>query len=641
MCAMLPRPLEMFLWLFFLGNVISAPDDDFFGIIQEGELALSDDKYIKYIVPGYLSQNSAKHLNLDLKDLVSEGNEHYKILQEHIESGHAMKGLTFNLYDDNMRETAITLFRLLKNVTDDNVPLIKDWATKNINKDIVDYALRLLSLYKDVDYDFKNNPPFISKPNYFVNSETINKALKLKISNGKFEEREGFINQYSREENIVTLKSNNSGWNFEDLCQQRLNYFREDIGLNSYYYGIHLMYPFWMSNDELSDLDPRFAENYYFIHKQLLARLNLEYEHEQYPSYSPIEKCLDNFLPYLVHDNGVSFPARLKHNIGGSYYRIKKIDIAIKECLDRGFIYMGGGVNISLTENNYVDLIAKLIRSNYEKPPVAKYVKNFYGYGANYPTTRYNSAPSVLHHPETTLRDPIYWSLIENMLNYFSEFSKKLEPYKLAEYETEEFEIVDNSFSKMTTFFNFYKFKLNNIFGVDDSKSLIFAARKERLNYLPFTLNFTVSSLVNKTGHVRLFLGPQCEETECWKQYHRFFELDIFPYTFSEGMNYVSWSSETSSRYSFDDYYNLESRQPRVNRYDMFKFPANLMIPRGLEQGLKFTLFVMVTPQSDVSDTFEPFGFPFHRPAIVNENSPFLNYKFYNVSVFHKVSRHI
>ncbi|CAH0720332.1 unnamed protein product, partial [Brenthis ino] len=641
----------MLLCLLWFGMVLSAPTDELHSVINEGELTRSDDvSYMKYIIPsGYSPQKFQKSSKRHLADFVSKDNEYYQILHQHLEDGHIMKGLTFSIYDDNMREATIALFRLLQYSDDDKVNAIKEWASHNINSDVVDYAFRLVSLFRD-NLSQGQVPPFMSKPNYFVNAEAITKALKLKINNGKFDVQEAQIQQFYRTDDKITINANYSGWHrWNDECKDHLDYFREDIGVNSYYYGMHLLYPFWMNKDELTGIDPKYADQYYFIHQQLMARYNLEKEHLKHFNKSADTNCYDDFIPYLTYDNGLPFSSRssVHREWNEEYARIKSIDIAIKECITRGVIFMDNGTKVTLTEENYVDLIAKLIRANYESNQTAKIIRSLYGYGGSgYPINRYNPAPSVLHHPQTTLRDPMYWYMIQNLLKYFTDYSSSLQPFDFSKYQTEEFNILDNSFTKITTYFEFYEFNIEKLFQKDtnDHKMtpLSFSVRQKRLKHLPFTLSFTVHSQVNKTVVVKLFLGPHCEVSNCWNEFSNFFELDSFTQKLEEELNVIKWAPELSTRYSFDDHYNLEHLSLREKKYDMFKFPENMIIPKGLEQGLNLTLFVLITPISDTDDpslsvySSEPFGFPFHRQAFVNNSTNFNNYKFWNITIFHK-----
>lgn len=266
---------------------------------------------------------------------------------------------------------------------------------------------------------------------------------------------------------------------------------------------------------------------------------------------------------------------------------------------------------------------------------------------------RYNPAPSLLHYPETSLRDPIYWYMIQYVLNYFTEYKENMTPYNLAEYETEDLSIVDASIPKITTYFDYYQFNINKAITDQVKLPVTIAARQRRLKHSHFTFTFTVESKVRENAIVRLYIGPPCDN--CWEEYSKFYELDTFDFYLQRGSNVITWSPETSTRLSNDEYYNLEgssSQENRLNRYNMFKFPENLVIPRGLEGGLNLTLFVMLTPSghnfdSDFSEPKDfygelyndldskPLGFPFHRPCS-NYKDAANNYKFYNILVHHK-----
>ncbi|CAG9564769.1 unnamed protein product [Danaus chrysippus] len=326
-----------------LDGIIAEIDTDGSGTVDFDEVAFNDETYIKYIVPsGYSPQKSQKQSKLELLDFANKDNEHYETLKKHILAGTIKNGLTFNIYDDNMREATIALFRLLQYSEKEQINTIKEWAFENINHDIIDYAGRLVSLYR-TDVIKEQEPPYVSKPNYFINSEVIYKALKLKINNGKFDSQTASVQQFYRTDDVITINANYSGWNLlNEDCNDKLDYFREDIGLNSYYYGVHLQYPFWMNNDELTGIDPKYAEQYYYIHKQLMARYNLEKQHPDYKNSQFESKCYDDYIPYLVHDNGLNFAVRstIKKENSEEYARLKSVDIAIRECIARGFIYM-------------------------------------------------------------------------------------------------------------------------------------------------------------------------------------------------------------------------------------------------------------------------------------------------------------
>lgn len=52
-------------------------------------------------------------------------------------------------------------------------------------------------------------------------------------------------------------------------------------------------------------------------------------------------------------------------------------------------VLQDNGTKVTLTEENYIDLISKLIRANFESVQTAKTIRSLYGYGGSgYPTNR-------------------------------------------------------------------------------------------------------------------------------------------------------------------------------------------------------------------------------------------------------------
>ncbi|CAG4955891.1 unnamed protein product [Parnassius apollo] len=636
--------IVIFLWSKLIATIVALPTDEFKKFINQGELAFDDEKFLMHIVPsGYPSQKS-KYVGTHLSEIVDEG-------------------LTFNIYDENLRDASVALFRLLQSLEADQLHKVTEWAKVNINDDLFAYAKQLAIIYanrNEFKSDFHHEPPYIAKPNYFINGETIKKAQQLIIDNGQITDQESRVNQIYKHNDIIAINTNYSGWNLpSNGCHEDLNYFREDIGINSYYYGVQLLHPFWMSNNEMEEINPQHAEYYYYTHKQLMARYNLERLYLKYEKNKPIEKCYTDYNPYLYYDNGLPFPIRSStlKEWNEEQAKIKSIDIAIKECVSRKVIFMDNGTKIPLTEDNYVDLLAKILRANLDGIKSAKFVRSFFGYGGNtYPLNSYNPAPSVLHHPETSLRDPVYWYLIKIFLNYFNEFEKNLEPFDISKYEDNEIKIVKTDIPKITTYFSYFQFILNKGLGINLTKlPYAITARLKRLNHVAFAINFIIESKSEKPVIVRLFLGPECHIENCWISFSNFFELDSFHYKLHNGINNITWSpSERLSKFSFENFYNMEEQFNQVNRYNLFNFPVSMIIPRGTEEGLNLTLFVIITPMEDllqrdmpvdysnnyqkylseVSDK-KPLGFPFHREA--TKFKPFANnYRFYNISVFHK-----
>lgn len=282
---------------------------------------------------------------------------------------------------------------------------------------------------------------------------------------------------------------------------------------------------------------------------------------------------------------------------------------------------------------------------------------------------RYNPAPSVLHHPQTTLRDPAYWKMIERVLKYIWDYRNTLEPIKLTDYETDEYKIVKLHLSNITTGYKYYSFNINEALNEDTRGYLwkskyIYAAKQRRLKHEPFSINITMESKVAKNVIVRLFMGPYCNDIEeCLNNYSKFFEIDVYEVKIHVGKNVFEWSAKKSNRLSDEEAYNLENKDilnftTKQQEYNIFKFPETLLIPKGTEKGMKFKLFVMVTDSnrdydsnnrnSKVTSIYKqyhkniynnidnmPLGFPFHRKASAYTETA-NNYRFTDINIYHK-----
>ena len=69
------------------------------------------------------------------------------------------------------------------------------------------------------------------------------------------------------------IPANQSAWYMtrEDAPEQKLRYFTEDVGLNTFYFLVNHVYPPFMQSLKYNLLPSR-GEYYFFMHKQLLTR---------------------------------------------------------------------------------------------------------------------------------------------------------------------------------------------------------------------------------------------------------------------------------------------------------------------------------------------------------------------------------
>lgn len=120
--------------------------------------------------------------------------------------------------------------------------------------------------------------PYEIYPEMFLNMDAINKLNFVKDQEGiKFlnPEQAKFMGLV-QEDNQFVLYANYSSTLVSNNDEQRLTYFTEDIGLNSYYYWFHSQLPFWWNGDKFGPFKERRGEIYYFFYKQLLNRYYFE-----------------------------------------------------------------------------------------------------------------------------------------------------------------------------------------------------------------------------------------------------------------------------------------------------------------------------------------------------------------------------
>ena len=111
------------------------------------------------------------------------------------------------------------------------------------------------------------------------------------------------------------LTANYTGWylTHDHDSEWKLNYFTEDIGMNSLYFFFNAMYPMWMSSEKYNFIKDVRGELYYYIHKQLLARYYMERLSNDMGELEYIDwekPIVTGYYPSMVHPTGLPFPQR-------------------------------------------------------------------------------------------------------------------------------------------------------------------------------------------------------------------------------------------------------------------------------------------------------------------------------------------
>lgn len=176
--------------------------------------------------------NIGKYTN---KEAVNE----FIVLFEH---GLLPKGEIFSILDEVQREQAIALFHIMYYAKDfDTFYRTAAWARYYVNEGMFVYATTVALTHRSDLQGYILPPLYEIYPFYFINSEVITKARQYKMQGyAGMKEVEGI--------KTVVIPHNYTGYNIYTNPEQKLSYFTEDIGLNSYYYYFHTdVSPFFLN----------------------------------------------------------------------------------------------------------------------------------------------------------------------------------------------------------------------------------------------------------------------------------------------------------------------------------------------------------------------------------------------------------
>lgn len=227
----------------------------------------------------------------------------------------------FSIFNEEHLEQAILLFKLFYHANSYEI-FYKTalWARNHINEGLYVYSLSVALIHRLDTAHIPLPPIYEIYPHYFFHTEVIQKAQYYKqISNN--EKYHHYI-----------IYSNHSN--------HYLDYYTEDLGVNSFYYYYNLHYPFWMT-----EVHEHYGEIFYHMYQQILARYYLErlsHHHGEIPSLNwdlPLE---DSFYPHLSYPNGLEFPIRPQHahyNDKNHLHNVHHYEQRILDALDSGFMF--------------------------------------------------------------------------------------------------------------------------------------------------------------------------------------------------------------------------------------------------------------------------------------------------------------
>ncbi|XP_046738982.1 phenoloxidase 1-like [Diprion similis] len=415
--------------------------------------------------------------------------------------------------------------------------------------------------------------------------------------------------------------------------EQRLAYFREDLGINLHHWHWHLVYP-PSGPMQIVNKDRR-GELLYYMHSQIMARYNFERFCNDLPRVERWnrwrEPIAEAYFPKL--DSFVSsraWPARpansklkdVNRTIDQLQFDIEDLERwrdRIAEAISTGSVINERGQTVPLTEKDGIDVLGNLMEASVLSPNF-----NYYGDLHNYmhialsfvhdPDHRYLESFSPIGDPAVTMRDPVFYRLHGWVESIFQLYKGTLPPYTVEQLnnpgvDVTGVEVVTENQSK-NIFHTFWQQS-----DVDMSRGLDFIPRGSvfvrftHLQYTPYIYRIQVNnkSGTNKIGTCRIFLAPKQDELGrpmvFTDQKNMMIELDKFTVNLKPGVNTIERNSTLSSvTIPFErTFRNLTDNVPTdVNKLDAFNFcgcgwPQHMLLPKGTESGYATELFVMIS----------------------------------------------
>uniref|UniRef100_A0A336KX33 CSON001608 protein n=1 Tax=Culicoides sonorensis TaxID=179676 RepID=A0A336KX33_CULSO len=514
----------------------------------------------------------------------------------------------YTVFDDHFLQQTGMLFNVFYYSKD--LPTLFEniiWARENVNEMMFIHALTL-TVFHRMDLTRIVLPPLYEIiPNHFFNYDVLQKGIDYKL-NGLWK-----INS------TLTLYTDyTSRFYLDKFQEQRVSYFTEDIGLNSFYYYFYMKYPVHLGGkDIISEKEP-VGELWLWMHQQLLARYYLERTSNDLgsiPDFLWIKGIKNGYWPMLRYKNGVEFAYR------SDYYSYESMDkdllqnildweLRIKQMIDHG-LFTYGETTISIKDNDFVNKLGLILLGDVKETRFYRYLLVFYHMVAGgrgvVKQDPYFITPSVLEHFETCLRDPVFWQLYKRVIKYWLQYKDILPRYTVKDLYVP-VKIENVIVSPLKTYFEYDEIDATNFVDIDlleTEQKFLFKLRQPRLNYEPFDVTVNVDVETAGEYTVRFFLGPKVlnrYELNDVRQY--FFELDHFIYDFKSGKNTIIRKSR-EFLYFFKDLVKIGNGE----YLSQYGFPMNLLLPKGKVGGMPFTFYVMIHK----NDFKQQLGFPLDR----------------------------
>ncbi|XP_044743291.1 phenoloxidase 1-like [Chrysoperla carnea] len=534
----------------------------------------------------------------------------------------------FSLFIPFHRELAAQLINIMMGMRSvGDLTSLCCYVRDRINPFLFNYALSVAMLHRP-DTQGTDIPNFAeSFPEKFVDSTIF----------GKAREEAAIVPDGSREP--IELPRDYSASDLEP--ENRIAYFREDLGINLHHWHWHLVYPF-EGRREIVAKDRR-GELFYYMHQQIIARYNVERFCNKLPRVKrlvnlkePMEEAYFSKLDSLVSSR--AWPARSAHmvckDLNRPANRLKQ-DLddmtrwtdRIHEAINSGFVRMPDGSQQELrVQNGFdegIDMLGNMLEASSLAPNMA-YYGNLHNMGHIFiayvhdPDHRYLENFAPMGDTAINMRDPIFYRWHAFIDDIFHKYKSTIPRYTVQQLEYQpvrltgvNIEVAGGPSNTLQTFWQQSDLDLSR--GMDFSPRGPVRVRFTHLQHSVFSYRIRANNSSGNQirGTCRIYLAPNNDERGIpipFTDHRKFFiELDRFIVTLDPGSNeIVRKSTESSVTIPFErTFRNLDlNRPPGGDELEQFNYcgcgwPQHMLIPKGTPEGYPCTLFVMISNIAD------------------------------------------
>ncbi|XP_075983485.1 prophenoloxidase 2 [Anticarsia gemmatalis] len=579
----------------------------------------------------------------------------------------------FSLFIEKHRVMAGKLIDIFMGMRDvEDLTSVCSYCQLRINPYMFNYCLSVAILHRR-DTRGLNIPTFAETfPDKFVDPKVFRRA------------RETTSVEQPGARMPINIPVNYTASNLEP--EQRVAYFREDIGINLHHWHWHLVYPFDSSDRNIVNKDRR-GELFYYMHQQIIARYtmerlcnNLGFVRRFNNFREPIE---EGYFPKL--DSQVASRAWPPRFAGTTITDINRpVDQIRSELTDletwrdrfiraieTNTVTLPNGRTIQLDEERGIDIIGNMMESSIISPN-RPYYGDLHNMGhvfisySHDPDNRHLESFGVMGDSATAMRDPVFYRWHAYIDDMFNMYKSNLPPYGDDRLDFPGIRVSGVGIegragnNVLSTRWELSAVDLSR--GLDFSPRGSVQARFTHLQHDEFNYVIEVNNTTGQSamGTVRIFLAPTLDDKgaalSLEAQRRLMVELDKFTTPLKPGNNTVRRRSlDSSVTIPYERTFRNQTARPgdpgstAAEEFDFCGcgWPHHMLIPKGTQQGYPVVLFVMISNWNEdrieqdlvgacndaasycgIRDRKYPdrraMGFPFDRPLSAPSLTDFL-----------------